>query len=202
MDNAAPFYPADFVEDCDAVQFEVPLSDKVLLDEINAARRSAATTIGTRPQAKPASKYLTWAGGEKDIPSLGIGAKALDALSAQKALERPVHGVGEAEDAPVPRLRLTVKTRPASSSGSRRWVVAEPGWTKDVGASSSRAIPHFLLFLGLVCVAGFLWFPSWQEYVLFMVSVVGCLMNSAAAEANVLHSFMELTHMARRKSGK
>ena len=96
MDGAAPMYPADFVGDNEVVQFELPMSDKTILDEINAARRSAAATVGTRPQAKPATKYLTWNGGEKDVPPLGIGARTFDALSGQRPpLERPVRGVGE-----------------------------------------------------------------------------------------------------------
>ena len=137
MDNAAPIYPADFVEDNEVVQFEVPMSDKTLLGEINAARRSAAAIIGTRPQAKPATRYLTRSGGEKDVPPLGIGARTFDALSSQRTLERPVRGAGEAGDAPVRRLQ--VKSRPAGAAGSRKWVIAEPGWSKDVGAVVSDA---------------------------------------------------------------
>ena len=38
MDNAAPIYSADFVGDNEVVQFQVPMSDKTLRDEINAAR--------------------------------------------------------------------------------------------------------------------------------------------------------------------
>ena len=33
----------------------------------------------------------------------------------------------------------------------------------------------------MVSVVGFLWFPSWQESVVFMVSVAGFLVDSAAA---------------------
>ena len=45
------------------------------------------------------------------------------------------------------------------------------------GSTISECIERFLfcVFLGLVSVAGFLWFPSWQENVCFMVSVVGLL---------------------------